>query len=95
VLTNIEAVTVPTIVINYSADAGIYPPEAEAAYRASGAADKLVEHIDAEHYGTGTSGIETVAGGTGGSKEAASDHVIAWLTERFPVARWTECMRAE
>jgi hypothetical protein len=92
VLTNIEAVTVPTIVINYSADAGIYPPEAEAAYQASGAADKLVEHIDAEHYGTGTGGTgtggtETAAGGTGGSKEAASDHVIAWLTERFPVAR--------
>jgi hypothetical protein len=82
VLDNIGHVTVPTIVINYSADAGIYPLEAEAIFAAAGASDKLIEHIDAEHYGSPTG----TTGGASGSKEAAADHVIGWLTDRFPVA---------
>jgi esterase/lipase len=69
-------VTVPTVVINYSADAAVFPEHAEAVHKASGADDKVLHHVDGDHYGVGASG-----------KARATTKVLDWLRERYPTAR--------
>ncbi|HEY1973012.1 MAG TPA: alpha/beta hydrolase [Pseudonocardia sp.] len=78
VLDTISVVTVPTCVLNYEADNAIFPEQAEAVARASGASDITLRHIGGDHYGVGTED-----GGTS-AKGRASEVALNWLGERFP-----------
>jgi len=69
----IATVTIPTYVLNYAGDNAIFPEDAEAIYKKSGAEDKVLRHLDGDHYGVGGSG-----------KTKATEAVLTWLRERYP-----------
>jgi pimeloyl-ACP methyl ester carboxylesterase len=80
ILENITKVKRPLYVINYDADAGIFPHEAEGIFRNAGSSDKQYASVDADHYGNGK----------GADKEAPQEEVgrlvTDWLKARFPAA---------
>jgi hypothetical protein len=69
----VPKITVPTYLLNYSADNAIFPQDVEAVFALSAASDKGLRHIDGDHFGVGGKG-----------KAAASEAVLAWLRERYP-----------
>jgi len=74
-------VTVPTLVIAALADTDIYPAECRRAFDASGARDKAyVELSGADHY------LRPVGGEQHDPKaRTASEFIVPWLRERWPV----------
>lgn len=69
----VPKITVPTYLLNYSADNAIFPQDVEEVYALSAASDKELLHIDGDHFGVGSKG-----------KAAASEAVLEWLRERYP-----------
>ena len=78
VVQNAPKITVPSLVIYYRGDNGIFPADARAVYDAIGAADKQLASAPGDHYGFGVGTQERT-----GAPQALAQ-VVAWLRERFP-----------
>jgi hypothetical protein len=74
-LPNIRA---PTIIVNYTADRGVYPEDAEEMLSISAAKDKALHNVDGEHFGLPVEGLSDPA-----PRETVSRLLAGWLRERF------------
>ena len=63
---------VPALVLQSTADTGVFPSDAQAIYGALGSEDKALVMIPGDHYLTEPAG----------AREAAADHIDRWLKER-------------
>jgi hypothetical protein len=79
VLDNIPKVKAPTLVVNYTGDHSIYPADSEATLARSGASDKKLVNIDADHFGFPLASRPNQGGRAGAAKA-----IVEWLRERFP-----------
>lgn len=71
-------IRVPTLIIGYTADRGIYPDDVEEMLMISAASDKLLHQVDGDHFGFPIdNGSETAP------RETVSRHLTTWLRERF------------
>jgi hypothetical protein len=77
VVRNAARITVPSLVVYYRGDNGIFPGDARAAYEALGASDKQLTSAPGDHYGFGVGMQER-----SGAPEALRQ-IVAWLRERF------------
>jgi hypothetical protein len=68
----------PTIIINYTADRGVYPDDAAEMLSLSAASDKLLHHIDGEHFGFPIEGASERE-----PRDAVARLLSHWLRERF------------
>ncbi len=80
VLNNIRLVDVPLLVINYRADAAIFPDQSEAVLDQAGSADKQLVFFEAGHYGHALDGTPE------NTLREVGATVTNWLKERFPIA---------
>lgn len=80
VLDNITRIEVPTLVMNYTGDHGIYPSDSEAIYRKSAASDKQLQQVDGDHFGN-----PLPSRPDRGGRPEAGRVIVQWLRERFPV----------
>ncbi|MFI5364787.1 MAG: alpha/beta hydrolase [Candidatus Binatia bacterium] len=78
VVQNAPRITVPSLVIYYRGDNGIFPGDARAAFEALGALDKQLASAPGDHYGFGV-GTQQRSGAP-----QALAQIVAWLRERFP-----------
>ena len=70
-------IQVPTLVIGYTADRGIYPDDLEEMLSISAASDRVLHHVDGDHFGF------PIEGSTERSpRETVSGHMTTWLRER-------------
>jgi acetyl esterase/lipase len=69
---HLARITVPSLVVHATADAGVYESDARALYGAIASADKTLEFIKADHY------LQE----PDGSREHAADLIAAWLHSR-------------
>ncbi|HVN87872.1 MAG TPA: alpha/beta hydrolase [Candidatus Binatia bacterium] len=74
---NAPAVSVPSLVVYYTGDNGIFPSDARAAYDALGSRDKQIHAVPGDHYGFGIGSQER----TGAPLALAK--IVDWLRERF------------
>jgi hypothetical protein len=72
-------IRVPTLIIGYTADRGIYPDDVEEMLSLSAASDKLLHHVDGDHFGFPIDGVSEQT-----PRATVSRHLTAWLQERFP-----------
>jgi pimeloyl-ACP methyl ester carboxylesterase len=71
-------ITIPTVIINYTADRGVYPKDVEEMLELSGANDKELHHVDGEHYGLPIEGVRE------SNPRATAGRILArWLSNRF------------
>jgi hypothetical protein len=70
-------VRVPTIIVSYTADRGVYPDDVAEMLALSAANDKLLHHVDGEHFGL------PIEGSARNPREAVARLLSAWLGERF------------
>jgi len=77
VVTNAAKITVPSLVVYYRGDNGIFPSDARAAFEAIAASDKQLASAPGDHYGFG-SGTQARTGAP-----EALRQVVAWLCARF------------
>jgi pimeloyl-ACP methyl ester carboxylesterase len=69
---------VPTIIINYTADRGVYPQDAAEMLELSAAGDKELHSVDGEHYGRPVEGMRET------NPRATVGRILArWLNSRF------------
>jgi len=78
VVQNAAKITVPSLVIYYRGDNGIFPSDARAVYEAIGAGDKQLASAPGDHYGFGVGTQERT-----GAPQALAQ-VVGWLQQRFP-----------
>lgn len=71
---HLRRVTLPTLVVQSTADKGCFPSDARAIHDAVAAADKRLEWIVGEHY------LESPAG----ARDSAADLIAAWLADHRP-----------
>ncbi len=69
---HLAKITVPSLVIQSTADTGVFPSDARAIHEALGAEDKTLEFMEGDHY------LES----PGGARDEAADHIVAWLDTR-------------
>ncbi|HVN91016.1 MAG TPA: hypothetical protein VMT61_14475 [Candidatus Binataceae bacterium] len=79
VLDNIPTIKNPTLVVNYTGDHSIYPTDSEAILSHSGASDKTIASVDADHFG-----FPLDSKPNRGGREEAGRVITEWLRERFP-----------
>jgi hypothetical protein len=79
VLDNLPKVSVPTLVVNFTGDAGIYPFAAQAVFDQSPAKDKALARVDGDHFG-----FPLASKPNGGGREEAGKVVADWLRAHFP-----------
>jgi pimeloyl-ACP methyl ester carboxylesterase len=72
-------IQVPTLVIGYTADRGIYPDDLEEMVAISAANDKALHHVDGDHFGFPIEGSSESS-----PRLTVSHHMAAWLRDRFP-----------
>ena len=95
VLDNMPQIKIPTLVVNYTGDHSIYPDDSAAILERSGASDKKMVNVDADHFGfpLADSAARSPNQGAGESASRGQNHVgragagkviTAWLHERFP-----------
>jgi len=77
VLVNGPQITVPSLVVYYTGDNGIFPSDAAAAFNALGSADKYIVAVPGDHYGFGV-GTQERSGAP-----IAFEHIVAWLEDRY------------
>jgi pimeloyl-ACP methyl ester carboxylesterase len=70
-------IRVPTIIVNYTADRGVYPDDVAEMLALSAANDKALHHVDAEHFGL------PIEGGERNPREAVARILSDWLRQRF------------
>ena len=78
VVRNAGRVTIPSLVLYYRGDNGIFPSDARAAFEALAASDKRLASSPGDHYGFGVGTQER-----SGAPHALAQ-IVAWLRERFP-----------
>ena len=78
VVKNAAKVTIPSLVIYYRGDNGIFPADARAAFDALATTDKQLDSAPGDHYGFGCWTQER-----SGAPHALA-RVVTWLRERFP-----------
>ncbi len=71
-------IQVPTIIINYTADRGVYPSDAVEMHAISAAKDKRLHHVDGEHFGYPIEGAADR-----NPRETVGRLLASWLRERF------------
>jgi hypothetical protein len=76
---NIRLVAVPTLLLFYTGDNGIFPSLAERLLAASGASDKELVLIEGDHFG-----FPNPENPNEGGREVAGRTIISWLKDRFP-----------
>lgn len=72
-------ITVPTVVINFTADRGVYPEDADEMLSLSASDDKQLHLVDGEHFGLPVEGL-----GDPAPRETVARLLSGWLQERFP-----------
>ncbi|MGH7961113.1 MAG: alpha/beta hydrolase [Candidatus Binatia bacterium] len=72
ILANLPKITVPTLVVSFTADNACFPDSSEAMYQQSLAQDKQIAYVDANHFGYPLTG-----------REEALNVMAQWLRERF------------
>lgn len=77
VVQNAAKITVPSLVVYYRGDNGIFPADARAVYGAIAAGDKQLASAPGDHYGFGAGTQDRT-----GAPQALTQ-VVAWLRERF------------
>ena len=77
VVRNASKVTIPSLVLYYRGDNGIFPSDARAAFEALAASDKQLASAPGDHYGFGVGTQER-----SGAPQALAQ-IVAWLRERF------------
>jgi predicted alpha/beta-fold hydrolase len=75
----LRQIRVPTRIIGYTADPGIYPDDVEEMLSISAASDKLLHHVDGDHFGFPIESASEKA-----PRATVSRHLTEWLLERFP-----------
>ena len=75
---NIGSVTVPLLIVYYDGDNGITPDEAQEMLRRSGARDKSLLTIVADHYG-----MPIAASTSSQPRDQAKAAISGWLSDRF------------
>jgi len=78
VVRNAAKITMPSLVVYYTGDNGIFPSDSRAAYEAIAAVGKEIHAVPGDHYGFGIGTQER----TGAPLALA--RIAAWLAERFP-----------
>lgn len=68
---HLEAIEIPSLVIQSTADVGVFPSDARAIHRALGSGDKTLEMIGGDHYLTGD-----------GERDRAADLIARWIRDR-------------
>jgi pimeloyl-ACP methyl ester carboxylesterase len=71
-------ITVPTIIINYTADRGVYPDDVAEMLAISASGDKVLHHVDGEHFGFPIDGSSERA-----PRETVTRLLSGWLGQRF------------
>jgi hypothetical protein len=71
-------IRVPTIILNYTADRGVYPDDVAEMLSLSAASDKLLHHVDGEHFGFPIEGASERS-----PRDAVARLLSHWLKERF------------
>jgi pimeloyl-ACP methyl ester carboxylesterase len=71
-------ISVPTVVINYSADRGVYPQDARELLALSASADKQLHEVDGDHFGLPVDGLDDPA-----PRDTVARILSPWLRERF------------
>jgi hypothetical protein len=79
VLDNLPKVSVPTFVLNFTGDAGIYPFSAQAIFDQSPAKEKALVRVDGDHFG-----FPLPSNPNGGGRAEAGKVVTDWLRAHFP-----------
>jgi hypothetical protein len=79
VVTNAAKISVPSLVIYYRGDNGIFPSDARVVYDAIAASDKHLASAPGDHYGFGVGTQDRT-----GAPQALAQ-VVSWLRERFPI----------
>jgi fermentation-respiration switch protein FrsA (DUF1100 family) len=74
-------VTVPTLIVNFTADQTTYPEDAEHMFALCAVQDKRHYHVDGEHFGRPVQGLSDPA-----PRESVARLLSGWLRERFPAA---------
>jgi hypothetical protein len=72
-------IRVPTMVINFTADRGVYPADSEELLALSASTDKQLHHVDGDHFGLPVEGL-----GDPAPRETVARILSSWLRERFP-----------
>ncbi|MEQ1889422.1 MAG: alpha/beta hydrolase [Alphaproteobacteria bacterium] len=66
---HLQRITVPSLVINATADTGVFTSDAQALFDALASTDKTIKHVNADHYLTTP----------GNARADAADMIAAWL----------------
>jgi hypothetical protein len=74
-------IRVPTIVINYTADRGVYPQDSEELLQLSAASDKALHQVDGDHFGLPVEGLADRT-----PRDTVGRLLAGWMRERFPAA---------
>jgi hypothetical protein len=74
-------IRVPTIVIGFTADRGVYPDDIEELHRLAASPDKAIHHVDGDHFGLPVEGLADQA-----PRETVGRLLSAWLRDRFAAA---------
>jgi hypothetical protein len=72
-------IAVPTVVIAFTADRGVYPDDAEEMLALSVTDDKQLHFVDGDHFGLPVEGL-----GDPAPRDTVAKLLAAWLRERFP-----------
>ena len=80
-LKNIPKVTVPTLIVQGTAQRQIYPSETRSIFEASGAKDKKLVWVEGGDVSFRPSGPKA---GKGDQRQQATNAVVSWMQERFP-----------
>lgn len=75
---NVASIKAPTLIVNATRDKEIYPAEAKKMFEASGAQDKTLLSVDAEHYFEPEFGAKTAP-----DVDKLMSQVVPWVLERF------------
>jgi hypothetical protein len=66
---HLQRITAPSLVINATADTGVFTSDAQALFDALASTDKTLEHVNADHYLTSP----------GNARADVADMIAAWL----------------
>ena len=72
-------ITVPTVIVNFTADRGVYPADGEEMLALSAAHDKQLHFFEADHFALPVAGLDDPA-----PRDSVSKLLSGWLQQRFP-----------
>jgi hypothetical protein len=75
----LPGIRAPTVIVNYTADRGVYPQDVEEMQALSAANDKSLHHVDGDHFGFPIEGASEAD-----PRGAVARLLGTWLRERLP-----------